>query len=128
MTRKIGGALPVYSGAEFRGVGNPYFTFYRAQFGHGMPVYQGRGLPVFQGYGDQRGSGLGDILRGVFRSVIPFLAPIACRAASGFISNTARGLNSGQSLKDAAKGALRPTAEGAVEAVAEEVGKRFLQR
>ena len=55
--------------------------------------------------------------------MIPFLAPIASRAASAFISNTARGLNSGQSLKDAAKGALRPTAEGAVEAVAEEVGK-----
>lgn len=128
MTREIGGTLPVYCGAEYSGSGNPYLRFYRAQLGPGMSVYQARGLPVLQGYGYQRGSGLGDILRGVIRSVIPFLAPIASRAASGFISNTARGLHSGQSLKDAAKGALRPTAEGAVEAVAEEVGKRFLQR
>lgn len=36
----------------------------------------GHGLPVYRGYASQHGFGLGNILGGVIRSAIPFVAPI----------------------------------------------------
>ena len=65
---------------------------------------------------DQYGEGLGDILRGVFR----FLLPIATSAASKFITNTSSGLDSGYSLGHAAKVAFLPTLGETVLNVAKE--------
>ena len=113
-----GGALPVFRGTAYQsGNGNPYYQFYRSQMGHG--------LPVFQGTSYQYGAGLGDVLRGLFRTVFPFLAPIATRAATGFISNTAQRLESGSTLKDAARGALGPTLEGVADTTAEQIARRI---
>ena len=123
-SRFRGGALPVFRGSGlpvfrggrlpvFRGDGNPYLRYYMANM-------NGGGLPVFQG-----GAGLGDFFRGVLPSVLPFLAPIATRAATGFITSAARGLNTGHSLKESALGAVNPAFDGATEATLEQVGKRM---
>jgi hypothetical protein len=61
-------------------------------------------IPVFRG-GSQRGSGIGDILRGLFRSVLP----VALRGIQTFAGKTLDGALSGQSLGMAAKAAIMPT-------------------
>jgi hypothetical protein len=74
-----------------------YCSYYHNQLGGALPVFQGSSV--------QYGDGLGDILKGVFR----FFLPIASSVASKFITTTAHGLESGSSLKDAAKSAILPT-------------------
>ena len=36
----------------------------------------GHGVPVYRGYASQYGHGLGNVLGGIFRSTIPFIAPV----------------------------------------------------
>ena len=78
-----------------------FCQFYRNQIGGALPVFHGS---------DQYGEGLGDILRSVFR----FLMPIASSAASKFIKTTSSGLDAGQSLGHAAKTSILPTIGEAV--------------
>ena len=79
-----------------------YCRFYQNQIGGALPVF--RGAP------DQYGDGLGDILKGVFR----FLLPIATSAASKFITTTSKNLDTGHTLKEAAKAAILPTVGEAI--------------
>jgi len=84
-----------------------FCRYYRNQIGGGLPVFHGA---------DQYGEGLGDILRGVFR----FLLPIASSAASKFITSTSSGIDAGQSLTQAAKSAILPTVGEAIWGVGKE--------
>ena len=70
---------------------------------------------MFRG-SDPYGEGLGDILRGVFR----FLLPVAKSVASKFITTAAQGLEKGSPLSQAAKSALLPTLGEAVWSVGKE--------
>ena len=78
-----------------------YCRYYRNQIGGSLPVFHGA---------DQYGEGLGDILRGVFR----FLLPIVSSAASKFITSQSSGIDAGQSLSQAAKFAILPTVGEAI--------------
>ena len=84
-----------------------YCQYYRNQIGGALPVFRGS---------DPYGEGLGDILRGVFR----FLLPVAKSAASKFITTAAKGLEAGSPLSQAAKSALLPTLGETVWSVAKE--------
>jgi hypothetical protein len=97
--------------ASFDDCQKAFCRYYRDQIGGALPVFHGS---------DQYGDGLGDILRGVFR----FLVPIAKSAASKFITSTSSGLDIGQSLGQAAKSAILPTIGEAVW----NVGKEALAR
>ena len=74
------------------------------QSGNGM-------LPAFQGSMYQDGAGLGDILRGFFRHVIPIIAP----GAASFLSSAAQCLTEGKTLSNAALGGLAPAAKAMVD-------------
>jgi hypothetical protein len=63
----------------------------------------GAQLRVFRG-GIQSGAGLGDILRGVLR----FLVPIALRGLGSFAGRTLLGHQAGKTLGEAAKAAVGP--------------------
>ena len=84
-----------------------YCQYYRNQIGGALPVFRGS---------DPYGEGLGDILRGVFR----FLLPVAKSAASKFITTAAQGIQKGSPLTQAAKSALLPTLGEAVWSVGKE--------
>jgi hypothetical protein len=75
-----------------------YLRYYSQQRGGQLP-------PVFRGARQwQKGDGFGDVLRGIFRWFLPVLTS----GASSFINEAAAGQARGQSLGEAAKGALRP--------------------
>lgn len=66
----------------------------------------GNGLPVFQNTRMQRGSGIGSIFAGLFRSVMPLLkriAPVIGRRALLTGANIAGDVAAGQSFEEAAK-------------------------
>lgn len=90
---------------------NPYLRYYQQQVGGSADI------PVF--IGGQHGAGLGDF----FRSVLRFIAPIALRGISTFASNTMRAHESGASLKDAARGAIKPSIGAIASAVHESLNK-----
>jgi len=73
-----------------------YCKYYQSQRGGELPVFRG---------GSQGGAGLGDILRGIFR----FLMPVALRGIQSFASNTLAGTQRGIPLPMAAKSAIMPT-------------------
>jgi hypothetical protein len=96
-----GRGIPCYgmkwqSGGSSVWAGTPY------QFG-------GAYMPVYSGESYQYGEGLGDILRGIGRFLLPIFAPVAARAATSFINNASTGLSEGRNIGDAAKAALLPT-------------------
>jgi hypothetical protein len=74
-----------------------YCAYYDSQMG-------GAQLRVFRG-GIQSGAGLGDILRGVLR----FLVPIALRGLGSFAGRTLLGTQAGKTLGEAAKAAVGPS-------------------
>jgi hypothetical protein len=74
-----------------------YCAYYNSQMG-------GAQLRVFRG-GIQSGAGLGDILRGVLR----FLVPIALRGLGSFAGRTLLGTQAGKTLGEAAKSAIGPS-------------------
>ena len=106
-----GGSIQIYRGGGEFGTGliatNPYYLFYRSQSGHGA------GIPIYIG-ADQYGRGFGSVLKGLWRTVYPFLAPIAAKAASGFISNAATRLKAGDTVWTAAKGSIKPDRKSVV--------------
>jgi hypothetical protein len=73
-----------------------YCKYYEAQRGGELPVFRG---------GTQSGAGLGDILRGIFR----FLMPVALRGIQTFAGNTLAATQAGVPLPLAAKTAIMPT-------------------
>ena len=74
-----------------------YCAYYDSQMG-------GAQLRVFRG-GIQSGAGLGDILRGVLR----FLVPVALRGLGSFAGRTLLGTQAGRTLGEAAKAAIGPS-------------------
>ncbi len=99
-----------------------YCEHYLPQNGGSLRSFQsnqiGGMLPSFQGTQYQRGHGLGDILRGIFRTVFPLFAPIATNSASTFIKSAGEALIEGKTLKDAAKSAFAPTAGALIDSTA----------
>ena len=87
-----------------------YLQYYRDQAGGNLPAFSGarRG---------QYGAGLGDILRGIFRTVLP----IAIRGAASFLGATLQSRDSGSSWKNAALGAL----PGAAQTIANEAVEKL---
>jgi hypothetical protein len=85
-----------------------YCRYYKAQSGGELPVFRG---------GLQSGEGIGDFFRGLLR----FVAPIAMRGISTFAGHVMDARNKGQTLKEAATGALKPT----LGAVASSIGDQL---
>ena len=88
-----------------------YCRYYEAQSGGELPVFRG---------GLQSGEGIGDFFRGLLR----FVAPIAMRGIKTFAGNVMDAHQKGATLKDAAKGALKPT----LGAVASSIGEQLQAR
>ena len=72
-----------------------YCRYYMQQCGHGLPYYQGRA--------HQKGHGLGNMLRGAFRSVGTLLGPTikteGKKILGGVLGDVMKGRNLGNSLK-----------------------------
>jgi hypothetical protein len=77
-----------------------YCKYYDSQRGGEIPVFRG---------GSQSGAGFGDILRGLFR----FLMPVALRGIQSFAGNTLSGTQAGMSLPSAARAAIVPALSAA---------------
>ena len=95
--------------APFKGSGRLYEDYYCAQAGHGLPVFVG-------GY---RGRGLGSLLGGIGRAIVPLLKSggkhlLKEGAKTGM--QVAQDVLSGQSIK------------GAIKQRARETGKRLFQQ
>jgi hypothetical protein len=83
---------------------NLYLGYYKAQSGGELPSFNGARRA-------QYGGGLGDILRGLFRT----LFPIAARGASTFLSETLKAKDAGAAgWGAAAKAAIAPTAQNVI--------------
>jgi hypothetical protein len=78
-----------------------YCRYYQAQRGGEIRTFRG---------GSQSGAGIGDILRGVGR----FLMPVALRGIGSFAGHMLSGTASGLSLRNAAKAAVIPSLSAAV--------------
>jgi len=78
---------------------NLYLRYYSAQAGGSLPAFAGARRGQF-------GSGLGDILRGIFRTIFP----VAASGVSTFINETLRAKDAGGSWGAAAKSAISPAA------------------
>lgn len=87
---------PYQYGGMFRGTAPP------------PPFQYGGFLPAYAGASHQYGFGLGDVLRGVIRTVVPFIWPVAKEALKGFALETARNLDLRKPLGESMKGALMP--------------------
>jgi hypothetical protein len=73
-----------------------YVRYYESQRGGEIPVFRG---------GSQSGAGLGDVLRGLFR----FLMPVALRGIKTFAGNTLAATQAGVPLATAVRSAIMPT-------------------
>ena len=83
---------------------NIYLRYYRAQAGGNLPAFHGVRR------GGKYGTGLGDILRNIWRTIFP----IAARGASTFLNETLKARDSGAATSGwaaAAKAAIAPTAQ-----------------
>lgn len=81
-----------------------YLRYYNSQHGGRIDYFSGSRRGQF-------GHGLGDILRGLFRTVLP----IAAHGASAFLGEMAKGHAEGKSLKESALNALAPAAHHIVD-------------
>lgn len=80
---------------------NPYHAYYTGQSGGALPVFRGRRY--------QRGHGLGNVLRGVARTVLPIVLPAmkqvgrqALRSGYGVVRDVMGGRNLKRSLQNRA--------------------------
>ena len=78
-----------------------YCRYYQSQRGGEIPTFRG---------GSQSGAGIGDMLRGLGR----LLVPVALRGIGSFAGHTLTGTANGLSLKNAAKAAIIPSLSAAV--------------
>jgi hypothetical protein len=99
-----------------------YCDYYAAQSGH-AGRQTGGALRVFIGARHQYGAGLGDILRGIFRTVAPILGPVLKSTIGTFLGETGSALSKGQTIKESLRGALKPTAQTAIESTISNVRK-----
>jgi hypothetical protein len=90
-----------------------YCRYYQSQRGGEIPIIRG---------GSQSGAGIGDILRGVGR----FLMPVALRGIGSFAGHMLSGTASGMSLKNAAKAAVIPSLSAAVGLSSDQSGSGVL--
>ena len=102
---------------DYSGV-NRYLSLFESrlqQSGGSMsyPIYSGA---IFY----QNGSGFGDILRVIFR----FILPIAAKGASTFLGETVKAHESGSDWRTAIKGAIAPTATTMLSRTAQAVSER----
>jgi len=88
-----------------------YCRYYEAQSGGELPVFRG---------GLQSGEGIGDFFRGLLR----FVAPVAMRGIKTFAGNMMDAHQKGATLKDAAKGALKPTLGAVASSISEQLQAR----
>ena len=79
---------------------NIYLRYYTDQCGGRLDTFSGA-------RSGQHGAGLGDILRGIFRTVLP----IAAHGATAFLKQTLDGKANGTSWKDSARAAIAPAAQ-----------------
>lgn len=100
---------------------NTYVRHYEAQSGGNIPVFSGGNIPVFKGGSVQYGAGIGDFFRGLFRT----LFPVALKTVGAFVGNAAEAHAKGASIKDAAKGALKPTLNTAISGVVQAFGNQI---
>ena len=77
-----------------------YCRYYQSQRGGEISMIRG---------GSQSGAGIGDMLRGLGRRLIP----VALRGISSLASHTLSGMESGLSIKNAAKAAILPSLSAA---------------
>ena len=82
--------------------GDIYIKYYEAQAGGSIPVFSGS-----RRYHPQSGAGLGDILQGIFRTVVP----VALNGVGTFVDKITKSHVSDSILKNAAKAALGSTAK-----------------
>ena len=96
---------------------NAYLRYYSAQSGGRLDPYSGarRG---------QYGNGLGDILRGLLRTVLP----IAAHGASTFLGETLRNKAAGARWKDAARGAVSNTAKEVLDQTVDRISSAVGQK
>lgn len=87
-----------------------YLQYYKAQTGGQLHTFSGTRRA-------QLGGGLGDILRGIWRTIFP----MAARGASTFLNETLKAKNGGINWGDAAKAALLPVAKEAAAHAIEKV-------
>ena len=99
---------------------NTYVQHYEAQSGGNIPVFSGGNIPVFKGGSVQYGAGIGDFFRGLFRT----LFPVALKTVGAFVGNAAEAHAKGASIKDAAKGALRPALNTAISGAVQAFGNQ----
>ena len=85
----------------------------------------GGNFPVFRGSRQyQYGSGFGDVLKGIFRRVLP----IALEGAATFFTAASQAKNRGLSIREAAKEALKPTAESVISGAAKAINQKIEER
>lgn len=99
---QIGGSLPVFKGG---------------QFGGRIPVYAGVDL--------QYGNGFGDILRGLFRWLVPVIAPMAFKTAGSFVSNTLKARDEGKDWGESMKSSISPALGTLVESGGEAIKRKM---
>ena len=89
---------------------NQYLKYYENQAGGSYPVFHGsRQL--------QYGAGFGDVLKGIFR----FILPVVARGASTFLGDMMRNRDAGHDWKSSAKSAIGPTAQSVMSQVANQL-------
>ncbi len=91
---------------------------------HGTPYQYGGFLPAYSGTSHQYGFGLGDILRGVFRTIVPYIWPFAKHALSGFAVEASRNLDEHKPFGESVRGAIMPALKAGLGGVVEEANRQ----
>lgn len=91
----------------------------RAYYEHYMGTQRGGSFPVFRGSPYQYGEGLGEVLRGTGK----YLLPLVTTAAKTFLESASSEMGKDKSMKlsAAAKKALKPTFEATAGKIAEQI-------
>ena len=93
---------------------NVYMRYYGSQVGGQLPAFQGARR-------SQYGAGLGSILSGIFRTLVP----IALRGAGTLLNETFKARKRGRSWKGAVTSAIEPTAMNVLDSSAQAVQGRI---
>ena len=94
---------------------NVYLNYYKAQSGGRLSGFVGNRSS------SQTGAGLGDILRGIFRTIFP----IAARCVSTFLNETLKAKDGGSDWGSAAKAAIAPATKEVASGALSEISKRL---
>jgi hypothetical protein len=100
---------------------DPRVELYKAAFSQ-----SGKGGDIPKFYGSHRyqyGSGLGDVLRGVYR----FFRPIAIKGVQTLLKAGGEAMKDGVTAKQAFKSSLKPALGAVLSATADQVASRFLE-